>query len=66
MTSDPQEHPSHFITWPEGSNIEDPEVRFVREVNGVSAKWVEVERIPHPSDFEELPGQIEIVFRPPD
>jgi hypothetical protein len=66
VNSDPEERRSHFVTWPEGCGIDDPEVRFIREVDGVSMTWVEVERIAHPSDIEGLPGRIEIVFRPPD
>jgi hypothetical protein len=65
MASDPLERHSHFVTWPNGSTIDEPEVRYVRQVSGVSATWVEVERIRHASDVEGLPGQIEVVFRPP-
>jgi hypothetical protein len=57
---------SHFIDWREGTSIDEYEVRYVRESNGVSATWIEVERIGHPPEFEGLPGRIEVVFRPPD
>jgi hypothetical protein len=63
--SNEAERHSHFVDWPEGCSIDEVEVRYVRQSNGGSATWIEVERIPHPSGIEGLPGRIEIVFRPP-
>ncbi len=65
IPNDAERH-SHFVDWPEGRSIDEVEVRYVRQSNGVSATWIEVERIPHASDIEDLPDRIEIVFRPPD
>jgi hypothetical protein len=54
---------SVFVDWPSGSTIDEPEVRFVSQSNGVSSTWEEIERIPHPSGTDGLVSRIEVVFR---
>jgi hypothetical protein len=56
MASDPLGRHSHFMNWPKGCTIDEPEVRYILQVDGVSTTWVEVERIAHPSAIEGLPG----------
>jgi hypothetical protein len=63
---DSQDRHSVFVDWPPGASVDDVEVRYVRSTDGVSATWVEVERIPHPPDIDRLLGRIEVVFKPPD
>jgi hypothetical protein len=62
----PAELHSVFVDWPQGANIDEPEVRYVSQRDGVSSTWVEVERIPHPSGADRLFARIEVVFRRTD
>jgi hypothetical protein len=43
--------------------MDEPEVRYVSQTNGVSSTWVEIERIPHPAGADSLFARIEVVFR---
>lgn len=63
---DSKDRHSCFVDWPPGASVDDVEVRYVRQSDGVSTTWVEVERIPHPPGVDRLFGRIEVVFRPPD
>ncbi len=56
---------SVFVDWPFGVAIDEPEVRFVRRVDGLSTTWVEVGRIPHPPGPDRLFARIEVLFRRP-
>jgi hypothetical protein len=58
----PEELHSVFIDWPSGVTIDEPEVRYASQKHGVSSKWEEVERIPHPSGPDGLFARIEVVF----
>ena len=60
----PDELHSVFVDWPSGVTIDEPEVRFVSQRDGVSSTWEEIERIPHPSGTDGLFARIEVVFRP--
>jgi hypothetical protein len=66
VDDDSEDLHSVFIDWPPGVTIDQPEVRFTSQTNGVSSTWTEVERIPHPAGVDRLFGRIEVVFRPPD
>jgi hypothetical protein len=59
----PEELHSVFVDWPPGVTIDEPNVRFASQWNGVSATWEEIERIPHPSGPDRLFSRIEVVFR---
>jgi len=59
----PNELHSVFIDWPAGVTIDEPEVRYASQRNGVSLTWEEIERIPHPSGADGLLARIEVVFR---
>ena len=54
---------SVFVDWPPGVPIDEPEVRYVSQLNGQSYSWEEVERIPHPTGEDRLLASIEVVFR---
>ena len=54
---------SVFIDWPDGVTINEPEVRYVSQEGGVSHRWEEIERIPHPSGADDLFARFEVVFR---
>jgi hypothetical protein len=54
---------SVFVGWPSGATIDEPEVRFVSQSNGVSSTWEEIDRIPRPSETDGLFSRIEVVFR---
>ncbi len=55
-----------FVDWPSGATIDEPEVRFVSQRDGLSSTWEEIERIPHPSGTDRLFSRIEVVFRRPN
>jgi hypothetical protein len=57
----PDDLHSVFVDWPSGVGIDEPEVRYVSEMNGVLSTWQEIERIPHRIDG--LFDRIEVVFR---
>ena len=59
----PDELHSVFVDWPPGATIDEPEVRFVRQMDGMTETWTEVERIPHLSGPDGLFARIEVVFR---
>ena len=56
---------SVFVDWPSGVAIDEPEVRFVSRVDGLSITWEEVGRIPHPPGPDRLFARIEVLFRRP-
>jgi hypothetical protein len=47
---------------PPGTTIDQPEVRYVSQRDGVSSTWVEVKRIPYPAGEDGLFARIEVVF----
>lgn len=59
----PDELHSVFVDWPSGVTIDEPEVRYVSQRDGVSSTWEEIERIPHSSGTDGLFARIEVVFR---
>ena len=59
----PDQLHSVFVDWPSGATIDEPEVRYASQTNGVSSTWVEIERIPHPAGPGGLFARIEVVFR---
>jgi hypothetical protein len=59
----PDDLHSLFVDWPSGVGIDEPEVRYVSQMNGVLSTWQEIERIPHPSGIDGLFDRIEVVFR---
>ena len=66
MDDPPDELHSVFVDWPSGATIDEPEVRFVSQRDGLSSTWEEIERIPHPSGTDRLFSRIEVVFRRPN